>query len=68
MSAHLKGMLAEGDGVIRRLSKIAIAARPLTSEPEQAAPQAAPKVSAAKAVAAAAEAFSERRRASGLAA
>ena len=69
MSAHLKGMLAEGDGVIRRLSKIAIAARPLASEPdqEQAAP-AAPRLSAAKAVAAAAEAFSERRRASGLAA
>ena len=65
MSAHLKGMLAEGDGVIRRLSKIAIAARPLTSEPE---PVVAPKVSSAKAVAAAAEAFSERRRASGLAA
>ena len=65
MSTHLKGMLAEGDGVIRRLSKIAIAARPLTSEPEQ---QAAPKVSTARAVAAAAEAFSERRRASGLAA
>jgi hypothetical protein len=69
MTALLKGMLAEGDGVIRRLSKIAIAARPLTSEPEQAAPQAAaPRVSTAKAVAAAAEAFSERRRASGLAA
>ena len=64
MSMHLKGMLAEGDGVIRRLSKIAIAARPLTSEPEQAAP----KISSAKAVAAAAEAFSERRRASGIAA
>src|SRR4051795_636236 len=27
MSAHLKDMLAEGDGVVRRLSKIAIAAR-----------------------------------------
>ncbi|MBR1152991.1 DUF6468 domain-containing protein [Bradyrhizobium sp. JYMT SZCCT0428] len=65
MSTQLKGMLAEGDGIIRRLSKIAIAARPLTSEPEQAA---APKVSSARAVAAAAEAFSERRRASGLAA
>jgi len=65
MSAQLKGMLAEGDGVIRRLSKIAIAARPLTSEPE---PAPAPKVSTARAVAAAAEAFSERRKASGLAA
>ncbi|MET3839477.1 DUF6468 domain-containing protein [Bradyrhizobium sp. OAE829] len=64
MSTQLKGMLAEGDGIIRRLSKIAVAARPLTSEPEPAAP----KVSTARAVAAAAEAFSERRRASGLAA
>jgi len=66
MSMHLKGMLAEGDGVIRRLSKIAIAARPAAPEPEQVAP--APKVSTARAVAAAAEAFSERRRASGIAA
>ena len=66
MSGLLKNMLAEGDGVIRRLSKIAIAARP-SQEAEPAAP-AAPKVSSAKAVAAAAEAFSERRRASGLAA
>jgi hypothetical protein len=66
MAGHLKNMLAEGDGVIRRLSKIAIAARP-SQEAEPAAP-AAPKVSTAKAVAAAAEAFSERRRASGLAA
>src|SRR3979411_2368556 len=46
MSAHLKNMLAEGDGVIRRLSRIAAAARP-SSEPAEAAP-AAPKVSAAK--------------------
>ena len=66
MSAHLKGQLAEGDGIIRRLTKIAVAARPPVAEPEPV--QAAPRVSAAKAVAAAAEAFSERRRASGLAA
>ena len=66
MSAHLKTMIAEGDGVIRRLSRIAAAARP-SSEPAEAVP-AAPKVSAAKAVAAAAQAFSERRRADGLAA
>ena len=64
MSAHLKSQLVEGDGIIRRLTKIAIAARPPAAEPVQAAP----KISAAKAVAAAAEAFSERRRASGLAA
>ena len=65
MSAHLKNQLAEGDGVIRRLSKIAIAARPSSSRPRR---QPAPKVSPAKAVAAAAQAFSERRRADGLAA
>lgn len=66
MSMHLKGQLAEGDGVIRRLSRIAAAARPITAE---AAPvPAAPKVSAAKAVAAAAQAFTERRRTDGLAA
>ena len=66
LSQQLKKHLAEGDNVIRRLSKIAIAARP-AQEAEPAAP-AAPKVSSAKALAAAAEAFSERRRASGLAA
>ncbi|MFN5280311.1 DUF6468 domain-containing protein, partial [Bradyrhizobium sp.] len=75
MSALLKTQLAEGDGVVRRLSKIALAARP--SEPARAPAQAAapaapaapaPRVSAARAVAAAAEAFTERRRAGGLAA
>lgn len=67
MSQQLKKQLAEGDNVIRRLSRIAIAARPL-SEPEVAPPVAAPRVSSAKAVAAAAQAFSERRRSDGLAA
>jgi chromosome segregation ATPase len=66
MSQQLKKQLAEGDNVIRRLSRIAIAARPL-SEPE-ADPVAAPRASSAKAVAAAAQAFSERRRSDGLAA
>ena len=66
MSAHLKHQLSEGDALIRRLSRIATAARPPAQE---AAPEAAaPKVSAAKAVAAAAQAFSERRRTDGLAA
>ena len=59
LSLQLNKQLAEGDNVIRRLSRIVVAARP--------AP-AAPKVSAAKAVAAAAQAFSDRRRADGLAA
>lgn len=74
MSAQLKNQLAEGDGVVRRLSKIALAARPAepAHAPAAAAPAApvaqAPRVSAARAVAAAAEAFTERRRAGGLAA
>src|SRR4051794_8013765 len=63
MSQALKKQLAEGDNVIRRLSRIAIAARP-TQEPEAEAP----KVSTAQAIAAAAQAFSERRRTNGLAA
>ncbi|MGA2057446.1 MAG: DUF6468 domain-containing protein [Bradyrhizobium sp.] len=66
MSAQLRKQLGECDGVVRRLSKIAIAARP--AEPEPVAAPAVPKVSAAKAVAAAAQAFSDRRRADGLAA
>ena len=63
LSVQLKKQLAEGDAVFRRLSRIATAARP-GSEPEAAAP----KISAAQAVAAAAQAFSERRRSDGLAA
>jgi len=78
MSAQLKKQLSECDGVVRRLSKIAIAARPASTaaEPDPvpaavAAPVASPapaQVPNAKAVAAAAQAFSERRRSNGLAA
>lgn len=78
MSAQLKLQLSECDGVVRRLSKITLAARPSTNasaaEPAPVAapvstPTAAPApVSSAKAVAAAAQAFSERRRSNGLAA
>jgi hypothetical protein len=75
MSLQLKKQLAEGDNVVRRLSKIATAARP----PSDAAPgdgvsqngipqTAMPQVSSAKAIAQAAQAFSERRRSNGLAA
>ena len=63
MSQQLKKQLAEGDNIIRRLSRIAVAARP-ASAPEPAAP----RVSSAQAVAAAAQAFSDRRRPNGLAA
>jgi hypothetical protein len=66
MSDQLKKQLVEGDNVFRRLSKIVLAARPAIGT-EPAAP-AAPKLSAAQAVAAAAQAFSDRRRTDGLAA
>jgi len=75
MSDQLRKQLAESDAVFRRLSRIASAARPITSP--EAAPEPAPapivvaeptRVSGAKAVAAAAQAFSERRRTGGLAA
>jgi Domain of unknown function (DUF6468) len=72
MSDHLKKQLAESDYVVRRLSKIAIAARPQSAAATAAAPapepEPAPPVSPAKAIAAAAQAFSERKRAGGLAA
>jgi hypothetical protein len=109
MSEQLKRQLAEGDHVVRRLSKIAIAARPQSAEAEpvkesaresikefarEAAKETAreqfreafrepakeptreptgsqpagAKLSTAKAVAAAAQAFTERRRTGGLAA
>jgi chromosome segregation ATPase len=68
MSQQLRNQLAEGDNIFRRLSKIAAAARPATEvEPSPAAPPPV-RVSSAKAVAAAAQAFSERRRSDGLAA
>jgi Domain of unknown function (DUF6468) len=63
MSQQLKKQLGEGDDVLRRLSRIVVAARPAPA-PEPAAPT----LSAAKAVAAAAQAFSDRRRSDGLAA
>jgi chromosome segregation ATPase len=65
MSQQLKKQLQESDNVLRRLSRIAAAARP-ASAPELE--PAVPKMSAAKAVAAAAQAFSDRRRTDGLAA
>jgi len=81
MSDHLKKQLGEADHVVRRLSRIAVAARSPVEEPVAApevaiapvtstAPaQVAPtKISNARALAAAAQAFSERRRSGGLAA
>lgn len=72
MTEQLKKQLGECDHVVRRLSRITSAARPTTpavaAEPAAAPPPAAATVSNAKAVAAAAQAFSERRRSNGLAA
>jgi hypothetical protein len=71
LSQQLKKQLAEGDNVIRRLARIATAARPATDPEPAPAPEperAAPRVSTARAIAAAAQAFSERRRSDGLAA
>jgi hypothetical protein len=69
MSDQLKKQIAEGDHVVRRLSKIAIAARPSSaSGPEAATVSTTNNVSSAKAVAAAAQAFSDRRRSGGIAA
>ena len=62
MSEQLKKQVAEGEGVFRRLSKIAIAARPVSPEPDSTV------ITTAKQVAAAAQAFSDRRRHDGLAA
>jgi hypothetical protein len=63
LADQLKAQLAESDQVVRRLSKIAVAARPLTETDRDA-----PAVSAARANAAAAQAFAERRRPDGIAA
>jgi uncharacterized protein DUF6468 len=72
LSQQLKKQLAEGDNIFRRLSRIAIAARPGgEAEPDsELVPANLPgaKPPAARAIAAAAHAFSERRRADGLAA
>ena len=69
MSEQLRRQIAEADNVVRRLTKIAIAARPQSAaEPEEAPAPAPGRTSSAKAVAAAAQAFSDRRRSGGLAA
>ncbi len=60
MSEQLKKQLLESDNVLRRLSKIAAAARPQAAD--------APNVSPAKTLLEAAQAFTERRRSDGLAA
>jgi hypothetical protein len=70
LSERLIRQLAEGDVVLGRLSRIAVAARSAAA-PAPAPIQQAPepqRVSAAKAAMAATQAFAERRRANGIAA
>jgi Domain of unknown function (DUF6468) len=69
MTLQLRKQLGESDQVFRRLSRIVSAARPGgEAEPEPEPEVVAPKISSAQAVAAAAQAFSDRRRSNGLAA
>ena len=69
MSEQLRRQIGEADTVVRRLTKIAIAARPQSeAEPEEVPAPVPVRASSAKAVAAAAQAFSDRRRSGGLAA
>jgi hypothetical protein len=60
MSEQLRRHLQESDSILRRLSKIAIAARPASAVPAEESP--------AKTLLEAAQAFAERRRPDGLAA
>jgi chromosome segregation ATPase len=60
LSQKLSKQLLQGDVVLQRITRIAVAARPPEPEP--------PKISAAQSIAAAAQAFSDRRRSNGLAA
>jgi Domain of unknown function (DUF6468) len=65
LGEQLKMQLAESDGVLRRLSRIAAAARPQAAADADAA---VAQMSAAKANAMAAQAFADRRRPDGIAA
>lgn len=77
LSAKLTKQVATGEAILNRLTQIALAARPSAAEASaaEAAEPVAPvqsataqNLSSAKALLAAAQAFSERRRATGLAA
>jgi hypothetical protein len=74
ISIQLKKQLAEGDNVVRRLSKIvASATRPSAEAAAEQPPAARPAtssatLSSARAIADAAQAFSDRKRSNGLAA
>jgi chromosome segregation ATPase len=60
LSQKLSKQVVQGDAVLQRITRIAVAARPSGPEPA--------KIPAAQSIAAAAQAFSDRRRSNGLAA
>jgi hypothetical protein len=60
LSRQLSKQLVQGNDIYQRISRIAGAARPAEPEP--------PRISPAQSIAAAAQAFAERRRTNGLAA
>jgi preprotein translocase subunit YajC len=60
LAEKLRKQLVQGDVVLQRITRIAVAARPPEPEPQ--------RISAAQSVAAAAQAFADRRRSNGLAA
>ena len=62
MSRQLSKQVADGNGLFRRLSRIAVAGRPNVAPEPEPEPEIQPKMSAAKAIVAAAQAFSDRKR------
>lgn len=68
LAAQLRKQVAAGEEILRRLSQIALAARPVAPAPVEPPAELAPRPANAKALLAAAQAFSERRRSHGLAA
>lgn len=70
LSAKLSRQIGTGEEILNRLAQIALAARPAgaAAQPAEAPAAPAPAASNARALREAAQAFSERRRAAGLAA
>lgn len=69
LSAKLARQVSAGEEVLNRLTQIALAARPAGApQPAEAPAEPSPRASNARALLAAAQAFSERRRTTGLAA
>ncbi len=66
LSERMGKQITQGEEIMRRLSRIAVAARPKNDQQPAAAEQ--PSPSSARSIAAAVQALNERRRTNGLAA